>query len=86
MLLNENNEITTLDDAISNQINQELFTKFLDEKILSTTNTVNKSGFWIKMDNKNYSFIISKDEKINFTLENSTFKCVSDIKLCQRLY
>lgn len=86
ILLANSTEINSLDDALINKTDEKLFTKFLDINILATSKEVGKIGSWIKLSEVNYSFVLSSNETIDFTLENGIFKCFSDETLCRKVY
>ncbi len=85
ILLANQDDIEKLDDAMNNKEDEKLFDKILKLKILSTNNTVKKSGLWIKKDDKNYSFVLD-NTIVKFTLEKNIFKCVEPTDICQGIY
>lgn len=85
-LLNESSQIDILDEAIENTKNEKLFTKVLEMPILSTTTNDKSVANWIKVAKDKYSFVISNDLIVDFILEDSNFKCISEENICNELY
>lgn len=86
ILLNESNQIDSLDEASENTQNEKLFTKVLEMPILSTTTTAKNVANWIKISSDKYSFVVSTDLIVDFAFEDSNFKCISEQNICNELY
>ena len=85
ILLSNNQEIITLDEATSNSSGEKLFSKVIDFSIISTNNTKKESGMWAKTSNNSYTFYLSNDKNITFSFENEKFLCKSSIELCKEI-
>lgn len=85
ILLSNNQEIISLDDAIQNSSGERLFSKVIDFLIISTNNTKKESGMWAKISNNSYSFYLSNGESILFSLEDDRFVCKSSVELCSEI-
>ena len=85
ILLSNNQEITTLDDATLNSSGEKLFSKIIDFSIISTNNTKKESGMWAKTSNNSYTFYLSNDKNITFSFENEKFLCKSSVELCKEI-
>jgi type II secretory pathway pseudopilin PulG len=85
ILLSNNQEIITLDEATSNSSGEKLFSKVIDFSIISTNNTKKESGMWAKTSNNSYIFYLSNDKNITFSFENEKFLCKSSVELCKEI-
>ena len=85
ILLSNNQEIITLDEATSNSSGERLFSKVIDFSIISTNNTKKESGMWAKISNNSYTFYLSNDKNITFSFENEKFLCKSSVELCKEI-
>ena len=85
ILLSNNQEIITLDEATSNSSGEKLFSKVIDFSIISTNNTKKESGMWAKTSNNSYNFYLSSDKSILFSFENDKFLCKSSVELCKEI-
>ena len=85
ILLSNNQEIITLDEATSNSSGERLFSKVIDFSIISTNNTKKESGMWAKISNSSYTFYLSSDKNISFSFENEKFLCKSSVELCKEI-
>lgn len=80
ILLSNNQEITTLDDATLNSSGEKLFSKIIDFSIISTNNSKKESGMWAKISNNSYDFYLSSDKNISFSFDDGKFLCKSSVK------
>lgn len=85
ILLSNNQEITTLDDATLNSSGEKLFSKIIDFSIISTNNTKKESGMWAKISNNSYDFYLSSDKNISFSFDDGKFLCKSSVELCKEI-
>ncbi len=85
ILLSNNQEIITLDEATSNSSGEKLFSKVIDFSIISTNNTKKESGMWAKTSNNSYNFYLLSDKSILFSFENDKFVCKSSVELCKEI-
>lgn len=85
ILLSNNQEIITLDEATLNSSGEKLFSKVIDFLIISTNNTKKESGMWAKISNNSYTFYLSSDKNILFSFENEKFLCKSSVELCSEI-
>lgn len=85
ILLSNNQEITTLDDATLNSNGEKLFSKIIDFSIISTNNTKKESGMWAKISNNSYDFYLSSDKNISFSFDDGKFLCKSSVELCKEI-
>ncbi len=85
ILLSNNHEIISLDEASFNNSGDKLFSKVIDFSIISTNNTKKESGMWAKISDKSYTFYLSNDKNILFSLENDKFICKSLFEVCKEL-
>ncbi len=85
ILLSNNQEITTLDDATLNSSGEKLFSKIIDFSIISTNNTKKESGMWAKTSNNFYDFYLSSDKNISFSFDDGKFLCKSSVELCKEI-
>ncbi len=85
ILLSNNQEITTLDDATLNSSGEKLFSKIIDFSIISTSNTKKESGMWAKISNNSYDFYLSSDKNISFFFDDGKFLCKSSVELCKEI-
>ena len=85
ILLSNNQEIITLDEATSNSSGEKLFSKVIDFSIISTNNTKKESGMWAKTSNNSYTFYLSPDKNILFSFEDEKIICKSSIELCNEI-
>ena len=85
ILLSNNQEIITLDEATSNSSGEKLFSKVIDFSIISTNNAKKESGMWAKTSNNSYTFYLSNDKNITFSFENEKFLCKSSVELCKEI-
>ena len=85
ILLSNNQEISSLDEATSNSSGEKLFSKVIDFSIISTNNTKKESGMWAKISNNSYTFYLSTDKNIEFSFENEKFLCKSSVELCKEI-
>ena len=85
ILLSNNQEISSLDEATSNSSGEKLFSKVIDFSIISTNNTKKESGMWAKISNNSYTFYLSTDKNIEFSFENENFLCKSSVELCSEI-
>ncbi|PHO10163.1 hypothetical protein CPG37_05695 [Malaciobacter canalis] len=76
--LNNFEKLDSLDDCAINKENSKLFTKVLDEGILSSKDS------WMKIDENIYALKL-KGEKIKFQYINTEFKCLNNSKICKEL-
>lgn len=76
--LNNFEKLDSLDDCAINKENSKLFTKVLDEGILSSKDS------WMKVDDNIYTLKL-KGEKIKFQYINTEFKCFNNSKICKEL-
>ncbi len=81
-ILQKKELFTFLDEASTNTENSELFSNILDFPLISTTKEKKVLGQWIKTSEVNYINFISEKEKIEFSFENNSFICKSEISLC----
>lgn len=85
ILLEKDENITTLDEAKNNTKDEKLFTKVVDLPIIATNTTLKEKGFWTKIDDKNYQFYLSDDKTILYSFEDGKFVCKSSFDLCQEV-
>lgn len=85
ILLSNNQEISSLDEATLNSSGEKLFSKVIDFSIISTNNTKKESGMWAKISNNSYTFYLSTDKNIEFSFENEKFLCKSSVELCKEI-
>lgn len=85
ILLSNNQEIDSLDEATLNSNGEKLFSKVIDFSIISTNNTKKESGMWAKISNNSYTFYLSSDKNIEFSFENEKFLCKSSVELCKEI-
>jgi type II secretory pathway pseudopilin PulG len=85
ILLSNNQEISSLDEATLNSSGEKLFSKVIDFSIISTNNTKKESGMWVKISNNSYTFHLSTDKNIEFSFENEKFLCKSSVELCKEI-
>ena len=85
ILLSNNEEIISLDEATLNSSGEKLFEKVIDFSIISTNNTKKESGMWAKTSNNSYTFYLSNDKNITFSFENEKFLCKSSVELCKEI-
>ncbi len=85
ILLSNNQEISSLDEATFNSSGEKLFSKVIDFSIISTNNTKKESGMWAKISNNSYTFYLSTDKNIEFSFENEKFLCKSSVELCKEI-
>ena len=85
ILLSNNQEISSLDDATLNSSGEKLFTNVIDFSIISTNTTKKESGMWAKISNNSYTFYLSSDKNIEFSFENEKFLCKSSVELCKEI-
>ena len=85
ILLSNNQEISSLDEATLNSSGEKLFLKVIDFSIISTNNTKKESGMWAKISNNSYTFYLSTDKNIEFSFENEKFLCKSSVELCKEI-
>ena len=85
ILLSNNQEISSLDEATLNSSGEKLFSKVIDFSIISTNNTKKESGMWAKISNNSYTFYLSTDKNIEFSFENENFLCKSSVELCSEI-
>ena len=85
ILLSNNEEIISLDEATLNSSGEKLFEKVIDFPIISTNNTKKESGMWAKTSNNSYTFYLSNDKNITFSFENEKFLCKSSVELCKEI-
>ncbi len=85
ILLSNNEEIISLDEATLNSSGEKLFEKVIDFPIISTNNTKKESGMWAKISNNFYTFYLSSDKNIEFSFENEKFLCKSSVELCKEI-
>ena len=85
ILLSNNQEISSLDEATLNSSGEKLFSKVIDFSIISTNNTKKESGMWAKISNNSYTFYLSSDKNIEFSFENEKFLCKSSVELCKEI-
>jgi len=80
----ENQNITFLDSAKIDTKGEELFSNILNLPIISTTTKDKENGLWAKVSNNKYIFFTST-KNYEFSLENSSFICVSKNIDCKEL-
>ena len=85
ILLGNESNLISLDNAMDDTKNEKLFTNILEYIILSTNTNEMEVGKWIKVSNSYYDYVLSSNQKISFVLENNQFICKSDSKTCQEL-
>ena len=85
ILLAQSSNITSLDSASSDKSNELLFTKVIDFSILSTTSSIKELGKWIKTSSSSYTYILSSNKNVLFTLEDNSFKCKSSFEICKEI-
>ncbi len=85
ILLSNTQELTSLDSAIQNSSGEKLFTKVIDFSIISTNSTNKEQGMWAKISNNSYSFYLSSDKSVLFSLENEKYLCKSEAELCKEI-
>ncbi|WP_404316929.1 type II secretion system protein [Malaciobacter canalis] len=76
--LNNFEKLDSLDNSAINKENSKLFTKILDEEIISSKDS------WMKIDENIYALKL-KGEKIKFQYINTQFKCLNNSKICKEL-
>lgn len=85
ILLSNNQEIISLDEATLNSGGEKLFTNVIDFSIISTNTTKKESGMWAKTSNNSYTFYLSPDKNILFSFENEKIICKSSVELCSEI-
>jgi type II secretory pathway pseudopilin PulG len=85
ILLSNTQEISSLDNAASNNSGEKLFTKVIDFSIISTNNTKKEQAMWAKISNSSYSFYLLSDKSVLFSFEDGKFLCKSEIELCKEI-
>lgn len=84
IMLQNQTDISSLDNARINTKNEELFKNVLDKPILSTSINDKEYGHWTKISNKKYLFF-TQSKTFEFILENGDFFCVSNEILCKEI-
>lgn len=84
LLLSEDEELESLDKAISLKNGEKLFSNILKTSFISTNDQEKKVGFWLKRDKNNYEFLLSSSKTIKFKYKNGLFKCY-DSEVCKDL-
>lgn len=84
IMLQNQTDISSLDNARINTKNEELFKNVLDKPILSTSINDKEYGHWTKISNKKYLFF-TQSKTFEFILENGDFLCVSNEILCKEI-
>jgi len=84
VLSGENQNITFLDSAKIDTKGEELFSNILNLPIISTTTKDKENGLWAKVSNNKYMFF-TKAKTYEFSLENSSFICISKKIDCEEL-
>lgn len=72
----------SLDVASTNTENTKLFSNILDFALISTTKEKKELGKWIKTSDINYMVFINEKENLEFSFEENSFICKSEISLC----
>ena len=85
ILLSNNHEIISLDEASFNSSGEKLFSKVIDFSIISTNNTKKESGMWAKTEDKTYTFYLLSDKNVLFSFEDGKFLCKSSAELCSEI-
>ena len=85
ILLSNNQEISSLDDATLNSSGEKLFTNVIDFSIISTNTTKKESGMWAKISNNSYTFYLLADKEILFSFEDEKIICKSDEEICKEI-
>lgn len=85
ILLSNNQEISSLDDATLNSSGEKLFTNVIDFSIISTNTTKKESGMWAKISNNSYTFYLLADKEILFSFEDEKIICKSSVELCNEI-
>lgn len=85
ILLSNNQEISSLDEATLNSSGEKLFSKVIDFSIISTNNTKKESGMWAKTEDKTYTFYLLSDKDVLFSFEDGKFLCKSSAELCSEI-
>lgn len=85
ILLANNQEIISLDEATQNSSGEKLFINVIDFSIISTNTTKKESGMWAKISNNSYTFYLSPDKNIQFSFENEKIICKSSVELCSEI-
>lgn len=85
ILLSNNQEISSLDDATLNSSGEKLFTNVIDFSIISTNTTKKESGMWAKISNNSYTFYLLADKEILFSFEDEKIICKSSVELCSEI-
>jgi len=84
VLSKQNQNITFLDSAKIDTKGEELFSNILNLPIISTTTKDKENGLWAKVSNNKYIFFTST-KTYEFSLENSSFICISKKIDCKEL-
>jgi prepilin-type N-terminal cleavage/methylation domain-containing protein len=82
ILLNDNT-VFLLDEAQTEEENSKLFEKVLDFPLFSTTSSKKELAKWIKISNNVYKIFFSSTESLEFSFEENSFICKSEISLCK---
>ena len=85
ILLSNNQEISSLDDATLNSSGEKLFTNVINFSIISTNTTKKESGMWAKISNNSYTFYLLADKEILFSFEDEKIICKSSVELCSEI-
>lgn len=85
VLLGKDSSIDSLDSAMSDKKDEQLFTKVIDFSLISTTSTISEVGKWIKTSLVSYEYLLSSEKKVLFVLEDSIFKCKSSFEICKEI-
>lgn len=85
ILLQKDEYIENLDDAIENKIDEKLFTKIIEKSFLSTSFSLRENDKWIKESNQKYIYILNNKE-VEFLFSENKFLCKKPEEICRRLY
>lgn len=82
ILLNEE-KITYLDEATTNQKGLEIFDNILQTPLISTNQEEKELGKWIKTSSNIYEVYFLEGQFLQYEFKNNSFLCISEINLCK---
>lgn len=72
-----------LDSENTNTSKAKLFSNILEFSLESTTLTLKKKGYWIKINSQDYQIYLDDSTYLKFSYENESFTCKSEVNLCK---
>ncbi|RXJ95799.1 hypothetical protein CRU94_04070 [Arcobacter sp. AHV-9/2010] len=83
-LLQNSFNLSKFDSAKIDTKDEELFKDILEHPFKSTTTKEKEVGKWAKIASVDYIFF-TKNSSVKFSLENSSFECITPIEICKEL-